>query len=140
MFTSDFTAAATADAVGRVPSPDTECHARAHEFLVGLIGSAPDDLTWDDTHRLQGHAHLGGRELVVIAPRDNAHSPVVLTTQDWDQVRLTRWDPASLHARRLRHRRSAPAGRGPRQSPPDGGRRLTVPLDSKTAVVAVLLS
>ncbi len=89
MFTSDFTAAATADAVGRVPSPDTECRARAHEFLVGLIGSAPDDLTWDDTHRLQGHAHLGGRELVVIAPRDDAHSPVVLTTEDWDQVRLT---------------------------------------------------
>ena len=42
----------------------------------------------DHTHRLQGHAHLGGRELVVIAPRDDAHSTVVLTTQDWDQVRL----------------------------------------------------
>jgi len=89
MFTSEIIPAAAADAVGRVPRPDTECHARAHEFLVGLIGSVPDDLTWDQTHRLQGHAHLGGHELVVIAPRDDAHSTVVLTTQDWDQVRLT---------------------------------------------------
>ena len=40
MFTSDITPAATADAVGRVPRPDTECQARAHEFLVGVIGSA----------------------------------------------------------------------------------------------------
>jgi hypothetical protein len=89
MFTSDFTPATTADAVGRVPRPDTECRARAREFLVGLIGGLPDDLTWDGTHRLQGHAHLGERELVVIAPRDDAHSTVVLTTQDWDQVRLS---------------------------------------------------
>ena len=89
MFTSDFTPATTADAVGRVLRPDTECRARAREFLVGLIGSVPDDLTWDGTHRLQGHANLSGRELVVIAPRDDAHSTVVLTAQDWDQVRLT---------------------------------------------------
>jgi hypothetical protein len=88
MFTSDFTPATAADAVGRVLRPDTECRARASEFLVGLIGGLPDGLTWDHTHRLQGHAHLGGRELVVIAPRDDAHSTVVLTTQDWDQVRL----------------------------------------------------
>jgi hypothetical protein len=89
MFTSEFTPATTADVVGRVPRPDTECRARARDFLLGLIGSLPDDLTWDGTHRLQGHAHLGGRELVVIAPRDDAHSTVVLTTEDWDHVRLT---------------------------------------------------
>jgi hypothetical protein len=89
MFTSDFTSAAATDAVGRVPRPDTECRARARDFLVGVLGARPDALTWDHTHRLQGHAHLGGRELVVIAPRDDAHSTVVLTTQDWDQVRLS---------------------------------------------------
>ena len=88
MFTSDFSTATAADAVGRVPRSDTECHARARDFLVGVLGARPDALTWDHTHRLQGHAHLGGRELVVIAPRDDAHSTVVLTTQDWDQVRL----------------------------------------------------
>ena len=140
MFTSDFTPAPAANAVGRVLRPDTECRARAREFLVGLIGGLPDDLTWDQTHRLQGHAHLGGRELVVIAPRDDAHSTVVLTTQDWDQVRLTRRRAASLDARRLRHRRPAPARGGPRQSPPDGGRRLNPGLDSEAANMAVLLS
>ena len=92
MFTSDFTTAAAADAVGLVPRPDSECQARAHEFLVGVLGARPDALTWDHTHRLQGHAHLGERELVVIAPRDDAHSTVVLTTQDWDQVRLSGGD------------------------------------------------
>ena len=88
MFTSEITAATT-DAVGRVPRPDTECHARARDFLVGVLGARPDALTWDHTHPLQGHAQLGESELVVIAPRDNAHSTVVLTTQDWDQVRLS---------------------------------------------------
>lgn len=71
----------------RAPRPDTECRARAREFLVDLIGAPPDDLCWDRTHRLQGHAHLGGRELIVIAPRDDAHRTVVLTAQDWEQVR-----------------------------------------------------
>jgi hypothetical protein len=89
MFTSDLTSATAASTDERVLRPDTECRARASEFLVRLIGGLPDDLTWDHTHRLQGHAHLGGRELVVIAPRDDAHSTVVLTTQDWDQVRLS---------------------------------------------------
>lgn len=92
MYTSEINPAAAADAVGRVPRPDTECQALAHEFLVGVLGARPDALTWDHTHRLQGHAHLGERELVVIAPRDDAHSTVVLTTQDWDQVRLSNGD------------------------------------------------
>ena len=64
----------------------------AHEFLVGLIGSASDDLTWDHTHRLQGHAHLGGRELVVIAPRDDAHSHRRAHDPGLDQVRLAGGD------------------------------------------------
>jgi len=99
MFTSDFTSVTPvtpatpatpvlpANTAERVQRSDTECRARAREFLIHLIGAVPDDLTWDGTHRLQGHAHLGGRQLVVIAPRDDLHRTVVLTTRDWEQVR-----------------------------------------------------
>ena len=44
-------------------------------------------MTWDSTHRLQGHVHLDGHELVVIATRDVSHRPVVLTAPGWDEVR-----------------------------------------------------
>lgn len=67
---------------------ETECRARANEFLTELIGSPPEDLVWDDTHHLQGHSHLHGHELVVIAPRDDEHQTVVLTIEDWDAVRI----------------------------------------------------
>ena len=63
------------------------CQARAYEFLVGLMGARPDVLTWDSTHRLQGHAHHRGHDLVVIATRDPAQPPVVLTEPGWDAVR-----------------------------------------------------
>jgi hypothetical protein len=71
----------------RAIQPDFECRAKATEFLTELIGSPPDDLRWDETHHLQGHSHIDGRELVVIAPRDDAHQTVVLTAEDWDAVR-----------------------------------------------------
>ena len=71
----------------RAVRPDRECWARASEFLTELIGSPPDDLQWDDTHHLQGHGHLHGRELIVIASRDDDHQTVVLTAEDWDAVR-----------------------------------------------------
>ena len=104
MFTSDSTATSVspaditpacrtgADIVEWVQRPDTECRARAREYLVDLIGAPPDDLSWDNTHRLRGHAHLGGRELVVIAPRDEAHSTIVLTASDWDEIRRAAGD------------------------------------------------
>ena len=76
----------------RVVRPDIECWARASEFLTELIGSPPDDLRWDDTHRLRGHGHLHGRELIVIAPRDDDHQTVVLTAEDWDAVRRASTD------------------------------------------------
>jgi hypothetical protein len=66
---------------------DTECWAKANEFLTELIGSPPDELLWDHDHRLQGHSHIRGCELVVIAPRDDDHHAVVLTAEDWDVVR-----------------------------------------------------
>jgi hypothetical protein len=77
---------ADGDADRRV-RPDIECRAKASEFLTELIGSPPDDLRWDATYRLQGHGHLDGRELIVIAPRDDDHQTVVLTAEDWDAVR-----------------------------------------------------
>ena len=76
----------------RAVRPDTECWARASEFLTELIGSPPDDLLWDDTYHLQGHGHLHGREVVVIAPRDDDHQTVVLTAEDWDAVRRASTD------------------------------------------------
>ena len=72
---------------GRTVRPDIECRAKASEFLSELIGSPPDDLRWDDTYRLQGHGHVRGCELIVIAPRDDDHLTVVLTAEDWDAVR-----------------------------------------------------
>jgi hypothetical protein len=57
-----------------------------------LLGSAPDDLCWDETHHLQGHAHVDGRELVVIASRDEEHHVLVLTPADWDEIRRARRD------------------------------------------------
>jgi hypothetical protein len=90
MFTSDptpATSAVPANVAVRVRRTDTECRARARAFLTSLIGATPVDVTWDRTHRLQGHARLGGRQLVVIAPRDDDHRTVVLTIGDWEQVR-----------------------------------------------------
>ena len=71
----------------RIIHSDSECRARASEFLTELIGSPPDSLSWDDAHHLQGHGQVQGRELVVIAPRDDDHHTVVLTAEDWDAVR-----------------------------------------------------
>jgi hypothetical protein len=66
---------------------DRECRARARRYVSRLIGRAPADLCWDQDHHLQGHLHVGKRELVVIAPRDRQHDAVVLTAEDWDEVR-----------------------------------------------------
>ena len=82
------TSITTAPAVATTIRSEAECRARASEFLTELIGSPPDDLLWDDRHHLQGHGHLSGHELVVIAPRDDDHRTVVLTIEDWDAVRL----------------------------------------------------
>ena len=73
-------------------SRDRECRARADAFLVELIGARPATVTWDSTHCLQGHVHIGCCELVVIAPRDASHVPMVLTAPDWDAVRRSSGD------------------------------------------------
>jgi hypothetical protein len=63
-----------------------EGRARAGRHLRRLIGDGPNDLCWDHHHHLQGHVHVGERELVVIAPRDEVHEPVVLLAEDWDEA------------------------------------------------------
>ena len=54
---------------------------------MSLLGSPPDALHWDAKHHLQGHAHIHGHELVVIASRDQEHHVLVLTPEDWDEIR-----------------------------------------------------
>ena len=63
-----------------------EGRARAGRHLSRLIGNAPNDLCWDDDHHLRGHVHIGEREFVVIAPRDDVHEPILLLAEDWDEV------------------------------------------------------
>lgn len=74
-----------------------KCQARAYAYVVELIGDRPETLTWDATHCLQGHVHVGCHELVVIATRDASHEPVVMTTPSWDAVRRS----SSEHRREL---------------------------------------
>jgi hypothetical protein len=64
-----------------------QCRARAYAYLAGLIGNRPHTVIWDSTHCLQGHVHVGLSALVVIAPRDASHEPVVLTEPSWAAVR-----------------------------------------------------
>ncbi len=72
---------------GRNLLTESEGQARACAFLRLLIGTAPTALYWDQSHHLRGHVHVGDRELVVIAPRDKVHPPIVLTAEDWDEIR-----------------------------------------------------
>ena len=75
---------------------DLQARSRARQFLNKLTGPRPTDLSWDDTFRLQGHARVGRCELIVIAPRDQEHEPVVLTVEDWDELRRDGGNSAAL--------------------------------------------
>ena len=66
---------------------DRQCHVLARRFVKRLVGTTPADLCWDQDHHLQGHMHVGEHELVVIAPRDLQHEAIVLTAEDWDEIR-----------------------------------------------------
>jgi hypothetical protein len=65
-----------------------------------LAGAQPAELSWDDTFRLQGHAHVGRRELIVIAPRDDQHETLVLMVEDWNQLHREGSNSAALIAER----------------------------------------
>ena len=101
--TSSRTAAASHRVLRR---SEPECRIRARRLLETLSGSRSTDLTWDDTYRLLGHVHVGRRELILIASRDDAHQPAVLTVEDWDELRHESRNPAALiaeHAISTRH-------------------------------------
>jgi len=65
---------------------DASAHARARQRLAAVVG-CECEISWDADHCLQGHADVDGSHLVVIASRDDAHEPVVLSEDDWDAVR-----------------------------------------------------
>ena len=65
---------------------DAKAHARAHDRLVDAVGSECE-IRWDADHCLQGHVDIDGSHLVVIACRDDAHEPLVLSERDWDALR-----------------------------------------------------
>ena len=80
---------------GGVPSgcghrhDDSECRARACRLFDEMVGAPPAVLRWDARHHLQAHAHVGDRDFVLIAPRDEEHEPVLLDKDDWDHVSHT---------------------------------------------------
>lgn len=66
---------------------DEQARQRALEHLRSCTGCGSVDVCWDDVHHLQGHVDVDGRHLVLIAPRDDAHVPLVLSESDWDALR-----------------------------------------------------
>jgi hypothetical protein len=73
--------------IGGIRRNDAEARESASQFLTSLVGARQTHLSWDLTFRLQGHAHVGPCELIVIASRDRQHTTVVLTVDDWARVR-----------------------------------------------------
>ncbi len=66
---------------------DEQARERALAHLHDGIGCDHPEVCWDTVHHLQGHVDVDGRHLVLIAPRDDAHEPLVLTEADWDALR-----------------------------------------------------
>lgn len=67
---------------------DDHAHRRALELLAAVAG--PDCVSrvcWDCEHHLQGHVDVDGEHLVLIAPRDDEHEPLVLSEDEWDALR-----------------------------------------------------
>ncbi len=67
---------------------DEQAHQRALLELARRVGSeCCSRVCWDRDHHLQGHVDVNGEHLVVIAPRDDEHVPLVLPESDWDALR-----------------------------------------------------
>lgn len=67
---------------------DEQAHERAVSHLARLTGSAPvSGVCWDPEHHLQGHVTVSGEHFVLIAPRDDEHTPLVLSEAEWDALR-----------------------------------------------------
>ena len=67
---------------------DEQAHERALRRLAEIAGEqCVDRVAWDPEHHLQGHVDVGATHLVVIAPRDDEHAPLVLSASEWDALR-----------------------------------------------------
>jgi hypothetical protein len=67
---------------------DHQAHERALRVLANQFGADRcGDVSWDPDHHLQGHVDVDDEHLVLIAPRDEEHRPLVLTESEWDALR-----------------------------------------------------
>ena len=67
---------------------DDQAHQRAERYLASVLGkNFACEVHWDGDHHLQGHLDHSGRHLVVIAPRDDEHHPIVMSETEWDTCR-----------------------------------------------------
>jgi hypothetical protein len=68
---------------------DDQAHERALAHLAAAVGGpeCTERVCWDPDHHLQGHVEIGGEHLVLIAPRDDAHQPLLLAEAEWDALR-----------------------------------------------------
>ena len=76
----------TQDETPHVELDDSQCQSKATELLTRVTGASPENLWWDPTHHLQGHATCDGRPMVLIATRDAAHCSHLFTLQDWECI------------------------------------------------------
>ena len=69
---------------------DDEAHDLAVRHLADVLGSnTVPPIAWDGDHHLQGHLDVAGHHMVLIAPRDPDHCPLLLSDEDWDSLRRT---------------------------------------------------
>ena len=67
---------------------DEQAHQEALAYLAAVLGpECAAGVCGDLDHHLQGHLQVCGEHLVVIAPRDADHHPLVLSEADWDALR-----------------------------------------------------
>ena len=67
---------------------DDQAHQRAERYLASVLGAdCAGEVCWDGDHHLQGHLDHSGEHLVVIAPRDDEHDPIVMSESEWDACR-----------------------------------------------------
>jgi hypothetical protein len=67
---------------------DDQAHERALRHLAACMGTdCVAHVCWDPDHHLQGHVDVDGRHVVLIAPRDDAHEPRLLSEEDWDAMK-----------------------------------------------------
>ncbi len=66
---------------------DEQAHQLAEQLLAAVAGGQAAPVVWDPEHHLQGHAEIDGEHVILIAPRDDEHRPLVLTEAEWDELR-----------------------------------------------------